>query len=139
MIHVHACLPVAVPADRVWAVVGAFDSLAAWHPGVASSGVEGQGAGAIRTVVLHEGGRITERLAAWEPEDRRYEYQLLKGILPLTGHRARVAVTETGPGASCVHWSARFNAADGADADGLAALMAEIFATGLQGIAARLD
>ena len=68
---------IAQPAERVWAEVRAFGSIALWVAGVSDCVLEnGDGLGAVRVVSL--GGRqVRERLLAIDEAGRRLTYAVL--------------------------------------------------------------
>jgi hypothetical protein len=71
---VHAILD--HPIEAVWPVIAAFGGLDRWAAGVSDCRVEGEGAGAIRTVSLGD-RQARERLEAIDPLDHRLRYHIL--------------------------------------------------------------
>ncbi len=100
-----------VPARRVWDMIGNFNSLAKWHPAVARSEERKAGGATVRTLTLHGGGSIVERLEGKDDRKRTYSYSILEGPLPVAGYTATLHVVENKDGASCtVEWSSEFRA-----------------------------
>src|SRR5436309_8180564 len=98
-----------VTARTVWDVIGGFNTLARWHPGVAKSEESKEGAATIRRLTLHGGGTIVERLESKDDKERTYTYSVLSGPLPVAGYTARLRVEENKDGKSCtVEWSSEF-------------------------------
>jgi hypothetical protein len=64
------------PIETVWARIAAFGGLEHWADGVSACSVEGEGVGAIRTV-LREGRSVRERLEAIDPVGYRLRYKIL--------------------------------------------------------------
>ena len=97
-------------ADAVWPVISDFAGIGRFMPGLEKVEVQGQGLGAIRTVSTAGGGKIQERLEAFDPAARSFSYSLLPGAVPVQNYRATVKLVEAGPGRTRVSWSARFDA-----------------------------
>ena len=96
---------VAAPAEEVWRLVGGWDALPLWHPGVADSALE-EG-GHKRRVKLTDGTEITEQLEKFDGEAQTYTYSIVASPLPLTQYRSTLTVRREGDAAS-VRWSTTF-------------------------------
>lgn len=64
------------PLARVWEQIAMFGGLERWADGVSECSVEGEGIGAVRTVVRN-GNRVRERLETIDPAARMIRYQIL--------------------------------------------------------------
>jgi hypothetical protein len=121
-------LPVA--SDKLWAEIGGFGDVAAWHPGVDSVEVieiEGE---IHRHLTITDGGLLLERLIATGPH--HYTYELVDGPMPLANHRATLScVTE--PGGCHMFWSAVFEPTDPAADD----IVAGFYEEGLRALRER--
>ncbi|MFE7340044.1 SRPBCC family protein [Streptomyces griseus] len=118
-----------VPADRVWQLIGGFDSLPDWLPYIPTS--ELSEGGRVRTLVNEEGGVIVERLEAFDNAARSYSYSILRAPFPVTDYLSTIAVREgSAPGRERVEWSGTFTP-DGIGDDEAAALFHGIYADGL--------
>ncbi|MGW5941032.1 SRPBCC family protein [Streptomyces celluloflavus] len=121
-----------VPAspDKVWNLIGGFDSLPDWLPYIPeSTALEG---GRVRRLRNPEGGIITERLVAFNEAERHYSYAILEAPFPVNGYVSTIRVHAV-PGqenAAEVQWSGRFNP-DGATEDEAVALFTAIYRDGL--------
>lgn len=143
MPEVLATAVIPAPVERTWAAVRDFDGLPAWHPGIATSELEGERrpdqVGAVRRLGLGDGAVVREVLVALDDGDRHYTYEILESPFPVRLYRSTVrvvAVTTTGE--SFVEWSLVFDC-DEADADRLSSLFRDdVFATGLQGLTRHL-
>jgi hypothetical protein len=106
-VNVSTQLPVA--ARTVWDTIGGFNNLARWHPAVAKSEESKEGGATLRTLTLHGGGRIVERLEGKDDKARTYRYSILEGPLPVAKYQATLRVAENPDGKSCtVEWSSEF-------------------------------
>lgn len=103
---------IGAPADRVWELAGAFDSLDRWMPGVRQVRCTGGGIGGRRTFLIG-GHSVEERQTARDDRERSYSYRLEHGPVPVTDYHATIAVTPLDGGRSMVRWSASYQPADG--------------------------
>ncbi len=92
-------------AERIWNVIGGFNSLPAWHPAVEHSELEADGK--IRKVTLGDGTTIFEKLEHHSEEFRECSYSIVESPLPVVDYLATLKVSELGEG-SQVEWSGRF-------------------------------
>ncbi len=101
-----------VPARTVWDTIGGFNTLAKWHPAVARSDETKKGAATVRTLTLHGGGSIVERLESKDDKSRSYTYSILEGPLPVQKYQATIHVSGNTDGTGCtVEWSSEFEPA----------------------------
>ncbi|MFJ7327775.1 SRPBCC family protein [Streptomyces cyaneofuscatus] len=124
-----ATIELPVPADRVWQLIGGFDSLPDWLPYIPTSDLsEG---GRVRTLVNEDGGVIVERLEAFDNAARSYSYSILQAPFPVTGYLSTIAVhAGEGPDSARVEWSGTFTP-DGIGDDEATGLFHGIYADGL--------
>jgi len=99
-----------VAADQVWNLIGHFNALPDWHPGVQSS--ELKNAGQMRKLSLAGGGTIIERT---------YSYTIEDSPLPVKNYRAELTVHDDDGGCS-VEWSSEFEAAGVPENDAMKAI-----------------
>ncbi|GAA0906911.1 SRPBCC family protein [Streptomyces thermoalcalitolerans] len=123
-----ATLDIPVPAERVWDLIGGFDSLPDWLPYIPQSTLsEG---GRVRSLTNEEGEVIVERLEAFDNQARSYSYSILKAPFPVTGYRSTLTVHEVSDGHSRVEWTGSFTPA-GASEEEVIALFHGIYTDGL--------
>jgi hypothetical protein len=97
------------PPEKIWAEIGGFGDIAAWHPGIESTQVfdiEGED---HRHLTLGDGGLIMERLVETGPH--HYTYEIIDSPLPLVDHRATLSCVAEDGGCH-VYWSAMFEPTD---------------------------
>ncbi|WP_077033157.1 SRPBCC family protein [Pelomonas sp. KK5] len=103
---------IAVPPDRVWALVGNFDALKDWHPAIAESpATQGNTVGSVRSLTLKGGGALTETLERYDGPGMKYSYRAKDGgALPVTNYTSTLSVSavEGDPGKSLVEWRGAF-------------------------------
>lgn len=97
------------PAAKVWALMGDFAALAAWHPAVAASPADkGNQVGSVRQLRLKNGGELVETLEAYDAAQMRYSYRAKNGgALPVTNYTSTIRVTADGS-KSQVEWRGAF-------------------------------
>lgn len=142
---VEETVSITAPPEAIWAVIGDFANLAAWHPLVVNStGTGGNDTGAERTIELKSGGRITEGLDEYDAAGHAYSYRLAKEnveVLPVSSYSATLSVRPAGEGGSEVVWKASLYRADtgnyppeGRDDAAATAAMKAFFRTGLDNL-----
>ncbi|MFH9725834.1 SRPBCC family protein [Streptomyces sp. NPDC017254] len=102
-----ASLGIPATPDRVWRLIGGFDSLPDWLPYIPTSAL-GEG-GRVRTLVNEDGGVIVERLESFDHEARSYSYSILRAPFPVTGYLSTLTVHAVpGQDTARVEWSGSF-------------------------------
>lgn len=105
MSNAYASIELHVSADRVWQLIGGFDSLPDWLPFIPQSSLsEG---GRIRTLQSVHGDTIIERLLDFSESERSYTYTILQGPAPVRDYQATLRVIADGQGAK-VEWFGSF-------------------------------
>ncbi len=100
--------------DQIWAIVGDFDSIAHWHPLIASSPADhGNQIGSKRTLTLKAEGdpHFDEELVKYDAAAHSYQYRIDKvdpKVFPVNNYTSWFEVQETPPGGSTVEWRAAF-------------------------------
>ena len=108
------------PPRQLWEVIGGFNALPDWHPGVTASTIEYGDGGTVRVLESAEGGRIVERIENVEYRGHAYTYSLVEGDLPVSRYVATLRVTKAKrAGRARAEWTAEF-AAEGAPATDVA-------------------
>lgn len=110
MVEVSKKVKINAPASDVWKTVGDFGAAASYMPPVAACPVEGSGVGAVRTLMLEEGGEIVERLEALDDASRVLRYSILRSPLPIDDYLSTLKVKELDDGGCEVEWSSKFEA-----------------------------
>jgi len=97
------------PAAKVWALMGDFAALKAWHPAVADSPADkGNEVGSVRQLTLKGGGELVETLESHDAAQMKYSYRAKNGgALPVTNYTSTIRVTAEGS-KSLVEWRGAF-------------------------------
>lgn len=134
MATASASLTVPASADRVWSLIGGFDSLPDWLPYIPTSTLsEG---GRVRHLANPDGDAIVERLEAFDQAGRSYTYSILQAPFPVTGYRSTLRVVELDHGAR-IDWSGTFTPVGVSD-EAASALFEGIYRDGLGALQATL-
>ena len=105
-------------AEELWTIVGQFGRLPEWLPLVTQCRVDGSGVGAVRTLTMHDGAIVKERMDAYDADRRTYAYSVVDpGKLPLKSFRSTIHVEPDGEGRSIVTWAGRFEVSGAEEAD----------------------
>jgi len=136
MAQASATITLPVAADRVWQLIGGFDSLADWLPYIPKSEVsEG---GRVRHLANPDGDTIIERLEAFDNSERSYTYSILQAPFPVTNYLSTLRVVSIdGDRSSRVEWSGEFTPAGVSDEDA-SRLFEGIYRDGLKALEATL-
>lgn len=94
--------------ETLWDEIGAFGSVADWHPMLHSVAVLGEGTGALRIAYGKEGAAQAERLQALDPDRHLYRYTMEETSMPVCDYTGEFRIDPTGDAASTVVWSAQF-------------------------------
>jgi len=108
-----------VSADTLWQMIGHFNALPDWHPGVEKSELNKEGE--TRKLSLAGGGTIIEKLEHKDDHSRTYTYSIVDSPLPVKNYTATLKVTGEGENAT-VEWSSEFEAAGAGDTDAMKAI-----------------
>jgi carbon monoxide dehydrogenase subunit G len=131
MAKVSKSARIARPAAEVWALIRGFNDLPQWMSGGATSTMEGEGVGAVRTLI--GAGRVKERLDAYDEAAREFSYSIVDGTLPVAGYTSTMRVIADGDDACIVEWCGTFEP-DGAPEAEVVADIEALYARGLAGI-----
>lgn len=130
-----ASITLPVSADRVWQLIGGFNSLPDWLPYIPQS--ELSEGGRIRTLANPSGDAIVERLEVFNDEERYYSYSILKAPFPSRDYYATLRVKPAGETTSVVEWAGCF-APVGVSDEEVVRLFHGIYTDGLQALAQKI-
>jgi uncharacterized protein YndB with AHSA1/START domain len=123
MAKVDMSLTLSAPAQKVWDLVGAFDSLPRWLPPIAKSEEKTEGGKTVRHLSLQGGGgTVVESLESRDDKRRTYSYRILSAPLPIANYLAELTVDEDGPQRCTVRWASTFEAKGAPEADAVGAV-----------------
>jgi hypothetical protein len=121
-------MEIAAPADKVWQLIGGFNSLPDWLPYIPAS--ELSEGGRVRSLANPSGEAIIERMEAFSEKERSYSYAILQAPFPVTGYLSTLRVRDGADGKSVVDWSGSFTS-DGVSDDEVIKLFHGIYHDGL--------
>src|SRR5215831_6160382 len=129
MAQASASIDVAASADKVWQLIGGFDSLPDWLPFAPKS--ETTEGGRVRHLATPNGETIVERLEKFDNAARSYSYSIVQAPFPITDYLAKISVHDKAGGSGClVDWSGTFIAKSVSDREA-SKLVQGIFEDGL--------
>jgi mxaD protein len=105
-------------ASDVWAKVNNFGDWSVWHPAVKTTEiVEGKNneKGAVRQLTLQDGGKIKEKLEAYNDAKQTYSYTILESVLPVSDYHSTITVKSLSADKTKVTWKGKFKAAGTSD------------------------
>ncbi|HET6499817.1 MAG TPA: SRPBCC family protein [Amycolatopsis sp.] len=134
-----------VPADvdTVWGLVRDFNGLPAFHPTIASSEIEpGPAAGApgaVRRLVLADGGIVREVLLQLDDDERRQTYKILDSPFAVRSYVATVRVAPvTATGESFVEWWSYYDSEAADEAELNTTFAQGVYAGGIAGLTSKV-
>lgn len=128
MARIEKSIDINRSADDVWAVVGDVGAISTWLPAINESSFDD----GVRECTLDGGGLLREQISNRDDANRRYEYEITEGPMPLDHHHAWMSVDETDDG-SRVTWITEI------EPDDMAGAMEPIFADGIQALKTHLE
>ena len=103
-------------AKSVWRTIGAFCSIADWHPAVEKCVLSEKDGKTFRELTLGGGGTILEQLQTFDAASMSYTYTIVKSPLPVENYRSTISVSPRTSG-STLSWTGTFDAKGTPDAD----------------------
>jgi Polyketide cyclase / dehydrase and lipid transport len=135
-LEVSQSVEVAAPPEKVWEMIGAFCSIADWHPVVGKCAESQQNGAAMRKLTTVDGGVLVEKRVQYSDEGMSYTYVIVDSPLPVSDYTSTLAVMGMG-GGSMITWSGEF-AAKGAPDDKAVEVITGIYQAGLEALKDRL-
>lgn len=138
-------IDISAPPAKVWEAVRNFDNLG-WHPAVATTTLDkgsNNKKGAIRTVTVKDGAKLTEELLAHQDSAHSLKYRIIESPLPVSNYVSTLVV-KAAKGGSRVEWSSTFRrkdelAAEGADDAAATKAVTGIYTSGLDALKKQLE
>ncbi|MEM8974490.1 MAG: SRPBCC family protein [Pseudomonadota bacterium] len=96
-----------LPIDELWHYLGDFGDTGKWSGRPKDACIqEGEGVGALRTLIVQDGRVIIDRLEA--QTDYSYTYSVVEGPLPYVSYRATMAVEAVDAESTRFTWTGEF-------------------------------
>ena len=138
-VEVSQTVATTAPPAKVMGIIGRFDAIGAWLPGVESSPADkGDTVGSVRVITLKAPGSptVTERLTAHSAMGYSYAItQVDPKVLPVTAYTSTISVAPSGSG-SVVTWQGSFQPAGGATDAAAGTAVTGLYRAGLDNIKA---
>ena len=100
---------IAASADKVWALIGSFDTISDWVPSIVSIEASGSDVRATRLCTTPDGAVINESLVSLDAAARTYSHKIGFSPLPLENYISTIKVADGGDGNSTVSWNTNFD------------------------------
>lgn len=132
MAQTTTSIKISASPEKVWQLIGGFDSLPDWLPYIPSSKVnEG---GRVRHLANPDGDTIVERLEVFNDKERYYTYSIMKAPFPVSDYLSTIHVKEDTDGkSSLVEWSGSFTPVSVSDQEAIE-LFHGIYKDGLEAL-----
>jgi len=136
-VEVTETVTTSAPPKTVWKLIGKFDGIVNWLPGVVSSPADkASKVGSVRVITLKskDGPTVTETLTAHKGHS--YSYKIDKvdpKVLPVTDYTSTISV-EKADGGSTITWKGDFSPAGGADDAAASKAVSGLYRSGLDNI-----
>jgi len=96
------------PQDA-WQLIGPFENIHLWFPGILDNKTKGQGVGATRQITMAEDAVFVDELT--NLNNLEYSYKIIAGELPFTDYLGTVSVSEEN-GNTQLNYHATINVSD---------------------------
>jgi hypothetical protein len=117
----------------VWAAIGPFCAIGAWHPAIGACSLDGK-ALATRTLLTRDGkAKFVELQVARDDVAHSYSYTFTSSPVPVTHYVSTFSVTPGGEGLSTVTWRGYY-VPDAGKAVAANAALSGIYESGLEAI-----
>jgi hypothetical protein len=143
MAQAYASAIIEAPVETVWATIRDFGALAAWHPALSQSEIEGgdppDRVGCIRSLQLHGGGGARERLLMLDDSRYSFSYNFETPAFPVGNYVSTLElIPVTNGDATFARWSATFDEQPEDAGKYVDIVSNAVFAAGLAALAERL-
>jgi len=109
MTNISVTKPVNCPSQNEWQLIGPFENIHLWVPGILDNKTKGQGIGATRQITMAEDAVFVDELT--HLGEREYSYKIIAGELPFTDYLGTVSVSEEN-GNTQLNYRATINVSD---------------------------
>jgi hypothetical protein len=120
----------------VWQRMGAFCSIAEWHPAIAKCEEERINNEPHRRLTTGDGGIFIEKLLGHDVDEMRYSYAIVESPLPVANYESTIRVNEQG-GKAVVTWNSSFEPKGVSEAEAVK-LIGGIYQMGLDSLKASI-
>ncbi|PCH85079.1 MAG: hypothetical protein COB26_05435 [Piscirickettsiaceae bacterium] len=76
--------------ETIWALVGPFETMQTWFPGIIDIRIEGTGIGTIRHLTMSDGAIFSDQLT--QQSNHQYSYTIVAGEVPFENYLGTVSV-----------------------------------------------
>lgn len=94
--NLSVALDINATPSNTWNLVGPFETMQSWFPGIINTSIEGSGIGTIRHLTMPDGAIFSDQLT--EQGDDFYSYTIVGGDVPFENYLGTVSVTNNNGG-----------------------------------------
>jgi len=143
MARAYASAIIEAPVETVWQAIRDFGALAAWHPALAFSEIEGGGdpdvVGCVRNLELKGGGTARERLLMLDDSRYTFSYNFETPAFPINNYVATIELIPVTNGEKTfAQWTGTFDPRPEETGDYVELISNAVFAAGWSALAERL-
>ena len=96
-------LDINASSNDAWDLIGPFETMQSWFPGIINTSIEGSGIGIIRHLTMPDGAILSDQLT--EQGDDFYSYTIVGGDVPFENYLGTVSVTNNNGGATLKYYA----------------------------------
>ncbi len=139
MANVTVAEHIKASGPKVWELIGRFDAIQKWAPGIKAATAQGLTPGSLRTVTLSDGTVLTEKLISKADDPLAYTYSIENGGLGLASHISTLMAMDHGDGSCTVSWVCTYEAKNKAENANLGAGFTSFYKAGIAALKKRLE
>jgi hypothetical protein len=136
--QINVSKTITVNADRAWAAISGIGGLDRWFPIIAECSVLGAGEGAIRSMTLIDGGKITDRIESIDHQQRSLCYNRIESPFPVQSYWGTVKVRKANGGNAELSWAVEIDVHED-NRDTMVELIHRALTDGVDGMALELQ
>jgi hypothetical protein len=141
MSRIYESAIIDAPIEKVWELVKDFNDLPKWHPAIRESELEGgSNVGCVRHFFLHDGSELREKLLGLSDWEHSVTYGMVQSGMKLTNYVSVLRfLPVTDRGQTFGEWSAFYDDTDASSREETAAIVHEVFRSGLAALVERFE
>jgi uncharacterized protein YndB with AHSA1/START domain len=136
--QINVTKTIAAPADQAWAAISGIDGLDRWFPIIADCSVSGSGVGAIRTMTMVDGGKITDRIVAIDHLQQSLRYHRSESPFPVQSYYGTVTACKVNDRCTELSWTVEIDVRE-SQREAMVELIHRALSEGVEGMALELQ
>ena len=103
--QINVTKTISASADQTWTAISNIDGLDRWFPIIANCSVFGTGEGAIRTMTMVDGGKVTDRIDLIDDQERMLCYNRIESPFPVQSYLGTVKINRVNEAKAELSWT----------------------------------